>query len=272
MSADARRFDNLSWSKASEAALQKGSTLIWPFGACEQHGPHLPLCTDALFAEVISARVLERLPPDDPIWMLPAQSMGFSPEHRAFPGTISLSAGLLIQLVAEVGQQLAGMGVQRLLLFNAHGGQIGLLQVAARQLRAQSPSMAVLPCFLWSGVDAIRDLIPADELNFGLHASLAETSLMLDLAPELVGDERPVDGDHATALSKATPPQGWSLEGHAPCAWLSEDLSENGVIGDCSGASQALGQALQQALTDHWVALLKSLMASEWPPVKSLLG
>ena len=272
MSAHARRFDNLSWPKASAAALQRGATLIWPFGACEQHGPHLPLRTDALFSEVIISRVVDRLPPDDPIWILPAQAIGFSPEHRAFPGTISLSAGLLIQLITEVGQQLAGMGVKRLLLFNAHGGQIGLLQVAARQLRAQSPSMAVLPCFLWSGVEALRELVTAEELQFGLHASLAETSLMLNLAPELVGEARPVDGDHASVFSQATPPQGWSLEGHAPCAWLSNDLSESGVIGDSRGASESLGQALQTALIEHWLKLLKSLIASEWPPVKAWPG
>ena len=272
MSRSSRRFDHFSWPRAAEAVDLKGSTLAWPFGACEQHGPQLPLATDAFFAERMLAEVLERLPADLPIWMLPAQSLGFSPEHEAFPGTLSLSAKLMLQLVMEVGQQLAAMGVSRLLLFNAHGGQIGLLHVAARQLRAQCPAMAVLPCFLWSGVDALQDLLPESECEAGLHAGLAETSLMLHLAPELVGTDRPVDGDHCTSGQLATPPLGWSLEGHAPCAWLTDDLSVSGVIGDSRGANATLGKALQQALVAHWLNLLTSLMASSWPPVRDNKG
>jgi creatinine amidohydrolase len=79
------------------------------------------------------------------------------------------------------------MGVERLVLLNAHGGQIGLLQVAARQLRLRCPSMGVLPCFIWSGVDGLSSLLPPEELAHGLHAGQAETSLMLHMAPELVG-------------------------------------------------------------------------------------
>ncbi len=129
MTSQTRRFDFLSWPKAQEAASSKGSTLVWPLGACEQHGPHLPLATDNLFAEKILVAVLDRLPEDYPIWMLPSQLLGFSPEHVCFPGTISLSAKLLLDLVMEVGHQASNVGFRRLLFFNAHGGQIGLLRL-----------------------------------------------------------------------------------------------------------------------------------------------
>ena len=68
-----KRFDYLSWPCAEEAAKLDGSTLIWPFGACEQHGPHLPLATDTLFAERIAIEVLEQLPSSLPIWLLPSR-------------------------------------------------------------------------------------------------------------------------------------------------------------------------------------------------------
>ena len=161
MTSQLRRFDYLTWPKAKEAANSDGSTLVWPLGACEQHGPHLPLATDSLFAERILKIVLDRLPETKPIWMLPSQLLGFSPEHESFPGTISLSAKIILELILEVGLQTESMGFHRLILFNAHGGQIGLLQAAARQLRAQCSTMAVLPCFLWSGVSTLKDLIPA---------------------------------------------------------------------------------------------------------------
>ena len=235
-------------------------------GAFEQHGPHLPLATDALFSERILSSVMSELAPNSPIWSLPSQPIGFSPEHSGFPGTLSLSSGLLTQLIIEVGTQLQTQGVKRLVLFNAHGGQIGLLQAAARELRVQSPSMAILPCFLWSGVPGLDALIPGDELRNGLHAAQAETSLMLALEPQLVGEARPVDGDHRQPSSPATPPPGWSLEGAAPTAWLTTDLSRSGVIGDSRAASAELGQALERCLIAHWVNLFASLLASDWPP------
>ena len=145
MTSQTRRFDFLSWPRAQEAATANGSTLVWPLGACEQHGPHLPLATDSLFAEKILLAVLDRLPEHFPIWMLPSQSLGFSPEHASFPGTLSLSPNLVMNLVMEIGQQFALLGFRRLLFFNAHGGQIGLLQTASRQLRLNCPSMAELP-------------------------------------------------------------------------------------------------------------------------------
>ena len=261
-----RRLDRLSWPEAEKALQQSRSTVVWPMGAFEQHGPHLPLATDALFAEQILDTVLSQLAPHAPIWSLPSQSIGFSPEHSGFPGTLSLTSGLLTQLIIEVGTQLCAQGVKRLVLFNAHGGQIGLLQAAARELRVQSPSMAILPCFLWSGVPGLDALIPGDELRGGLHAAQAETSLMLALEPELVGDARPVDDDHRQPSSLATPPPGWSLEGAAPTAWLTTDLSTSGVIGDSRAASAECGEALERCLVSHWLNLFGSLLASEWPP------
>ncbi len=261
-----RRFDYFSWPKAYKLASEKGSTLVWPFGACEQHGPHLPLITDTFFAENILRQVLDRLPTDMPIWMLPSQSIGFSPEHLGFPGTLSISANLMIEIVSEIGKQLAEIGIDRLVLFNAHGGQIGLLQAVARQLRVDCPSMAVLPCFLWSGVDSLKDLIPNKEVEEGLHAALAETSLMISFDSSLVGEERPFsENEQSCVTNDSLVPEGWSLEGAAPCAWLTKDLSDSGVIGDSRGANKQLGDSLRNALVDHWEKLFRSLMDSEWP-------
>ena len=258
----------MTWPEASKAASEKGSTLVWPFGACEQHGPHLPLITDTFFAEKILIKTLEDLPTNMPIWMMPSQSIGFSPEHQDFPGTLSLSANVLLSLVTDVGKQIASMGFKRLVFFNAHGGQIGLLQAVSRQLRIQCPSLAVLPCFLWSGVPGLDKLLPENEVEEGLHAALAETSLMLHMAKELVRNDSYLDKDISTEEIISTP-KGWSLEGASPCAWLTKDLSNTGVIGDASSSNAKLGAALENALIEHWKSLFKSLLNSDWPPVMS---
>ena len=97
-----------------------------------------------------------------------------------------------------------------------------------------------------------------------------EHKLMLQMAPELVGSARPVDGRPAPG-SAQDPPAGWSLEGAAPCAWLTDDLSATGVIGDARQASADLGLRLQERLIRHWQKRFLTLLASDWPPTQSLL-
>ncbi|QPN63373.1 creatininase family protein [Synechococcus sp. CBW1004] len=255
-----RRLAHLAWPELQRQAARKGSTVLWPWGAFEQHGPHLPLATDALFAERVAAAVAEGLDPALPLSLLPVQWLGFSPEHLAFPGTLTLPAELLIALVEAVGGQLADAGFERLVLLNAHGGQIGLLETASRQLRSRHPRLAVLPCFLWRGPEGIAELIPEPERSEGLHAGLAETSLMLHLEPGSTGAQRPVEVPGIPA------PEGWSLEGAVPCSWLTGELSSSGVIGSAEGASAELGEALFVRLVEGWRRRLESLLRSEWPP------
>ena len=105
----------------------------------------------------------------------------------------------------------------------------------------------------------MSELLTRSEIENGLHASLAETSLMMALKSELVGDERPCEGIQSQI------PEGWSLEGNAPMAWLTEDLSNSGVIGDSNGSTVELGISLKSLLVDHWYKLILNLMKSDWP-------
>ena len=252
-------FAYLSWPEVKNISNDKRSTIVWPFGAMEQHGPHLPLSTDSIFVDEIISEVFRLIPSGLPIKRLPIQSIGFSPEHMGFDGTISLSSNIIISIIKEVGSQLSDMGFKRLILINSHGGQISLLNTAARELRSIAPRLSIFPCFLWSGVEGLSELLPHNEINNGLHASLAETSLMLSLKPELVGNDRPCE------IIDNQIPEGWSLEGSAPTAWLTKDLSESGVIGDSKGSNQKLGNNLKMILVNHWYKLIMNLLNSDWP-------
>ena len=252
-------FEYLPWPEVGNISKDKRSTIIWPFGAVEQHGPHLPLATDSIFVDEIICEVLKLFSSNLPIKKLPTQYIGFSPEHKGFNGTLSLSSSLIISMIKEVGIQLSAMGFKRLILINAHGGQISLLNTAARELRSYAPKLSVFPCFLWSGIDGLSKFLSKKEIENGLHASLAETSLMLALKPELVGNERPCE------IYEGQIPEGWSLEGNAPMAWLTEELSKTGVIGDSRGANANLGNDLKNLLIVHWHKLILNLMESDWP-------
>ena len=253
------QYEFLSWTEINNIAVQKRSTIIWPFGAVEQHGPHLPLATDSIFVEEIVNEVLRIFPDNLPLLKIPTQYIGFSPEHLSFDGTLSLSSNLITSIILEIGKQLSDMGFKRLILLNAHGGQISLLNTAARELRKIAPDLNIFPCFIWSGINGLSDLLPQIEIDNGLHASLAETSLMLAIEPSLVGPERPFEG-----FSQEIP-EGWSLEGDAPTAWMTYDLSKSGVVGDSRGANQKLGTDLRNLLVEHWYKLFLNLMSSDWP-------
>jgi len=255
----------MAWPAVEAAARRPGSTVVLPVGAHEQHGPHLPLGTDALFAERVLDGALAGLAPDLPIWRLPLQSFGFSPEHEGFPGTVSLPAPVLLGLLDAVGASVASAGFERLLLFNGHGGQIALLQVAARQIHARWPRLGVLPCFLWSGPGQVLDDIPEPERSGGLHAGRAETSLMLALAPGLVGPA-------PAAAPVPVPPTGFSLEGAVPCAWTTRELSASGVVGDPTGAGAEEGERIFERLVQGWTVLLADLLATPWPHRRPGIG
>ena len=126
------------------AALDAARVIeLLPVGAIEQHGPHLPVSTDACINQGILARALEQMPDDLPVTVLPMLPIGKSSEHLGFPGTLTLSAETLIRLWTEVGLSVARAGVRKLVLFNSHGGQPQVMDIVARDLRVRSA------CWWW---------------------------------------------------------------------------------------------------------------------------
>ncbi|NBX90502.1 MAG: creatininase family protein, partial [Betaproteobacteria bacterium] len=121
---------------ADFAALDMARAIVvLPLAATEQHGPHLPLSVDSDIVQgVVQAALphVAQLPVDLPIFFLPTQSIGLSPEHAAFPGTLSLRPETLIRLWTDIAQCVAAAGVHKLLLLNAHGGHVGAMDIVAR--------------------------------------------------------------------------------------------------------------------------------------------
>ena len=110
---------------------------VLPVAAIEQHGPHLPLSVDATLLQGVIDAALPQLPADLPVLFLPPQNVGLSPEHIRFPGTLTLSPATVIALWTEIGECVARAGIQKLLLFNGHGGQVSVMDIVARELRTR---------------------------------------------------------------------------------------------------------------------------------------
>lgn len=228
-------------------------------GAIEQHGPHLPLATDCIIGEGLLAAAAQRLDDDFPLLALPTLAVGTSDEHAGFAGTLSLTPGQMQAQIAALGDGLARAGIERLVMVNAHGGNIGWMDAAALDLRRRLDMLAVKASYM--RFTAPGDLLGAKELRDGLHGGLAETAMMRHLAPELVRMDQARNTQSRQPHDAALPPQG-----EAPWAWLAEDLHPAGVVGDAASATAALGAELIAHYADQLAAVISACRAKPWPP------
>lgn len=227
-------------------------------GAIEQHGPHLPLATDGLIGDGLLAAAAARLPEDFPLIALPSLSLGASDEHAGFAGTLSLPAEQMMRQIVAVGEGLARAGLQRLVLVNAHGGNIGWMNDAALELRRKQRLLVVKASYMQ--FQAPAQLAGSDELGDGLHGGLAETAMMLHLAPRLVRMDRARNFVARHPHDGPLPP-----EGEAPWAWLAEDLNPAGVVGNAAAATAELGEKLVAHYAGRLADVITACRDKDWP-------
>jgi len=233
---------------------------VLPVSATEQHGPHLPLCTDSAINEGILRAALARLPKQASVLVLPALTIGDSLEHTAFPGTLSVDMDALLGFWLSVGRSVARAGVRKLLVFNSHGGQKAHVDQAALRLRVECGMLVVRAHSFGLGMPP--GLFDADELAHGIHGGAVETSLMLHLRPELVRREALADFG---SLGRRLAERGGLLGAEKPVGigWMTQDLNPAGACGNAAAASAEKGAALLEYAAGRLVALLDEVAGFE---------
>lgn len=175
----------MTWQELRDVASRKNSLAILPVGATEQHGPHLPLGTDTIMVEWICEQAATGL---EGVAVAPVIPFGESDNHRAFPGTISLSLHTLKSVVCEVGCSLFKAGFDGVFIVNGHGGNTQTIAAAALELREMT--RCVVAQVMWTAM--VEDGWSVMESPIVWHADEAETSQMLAIAPHLVHMDRAV--------------------------------------------------------------------------------
>ena len=243
------------------AALDAARTVaVLPLGATEQHGPHLPLGVDTRLADGIVAAALPLLPPDLPALFLPTQAIGLSPEHARFAGTLTLSSETLIRLWKDIGAGVARAGVKKLVLFNAHGGHTGAMDVVARELREAHDLIVYSVSWFNLPLGEAGAQFSADEHRFGVHAGEVETSMMLALHAPLVRTDAAQDFG-STARQRAA---DYAILGNGRSAkfgWAMQDYNAEGAAGNAAAATADKGRRVVDAAAAQLALLLAEVAA-----------
>jgi creatinine amidohydrolase len=266
------------WSTRDFSALQTqgrvaATIAVLPVAATEQHGPHLPLQVDTALVDGVVASAIAQLGADVPALFLPTQAVGLSPEHARFAGTLTLKAETVIRLWTDIAESVAASGVKKLVLLNSHGGQVGVMDIVARDLRARlgmlvySVNWFGLPLTGPQGED-VNGLFSAHEHRFGIHAGEIETSMMLALRPELVSMEL-AQNFGSTSEHRA---QNYPILGNGKSAklgWQMQDYNPAGAVGNAAAATADKGAAVLQAAGGALARLLAEVHAL---PMSTLLN
>jgi len=207
------RLGERTWTEVEPA------TVLVPVGSLEQHGPHLPLDTDARIAAAVARRAA-----DPAMLVAPPLAYGASGEHEGFAGTLSIGHDALRAVLVELGRS-AGWA-SRMVFVNGHGGNLPTVPEAVVQLRQEGREVA------WSGC-----AVPGGDA----HAGRTETSILLALDPSVVRLEAAEVGN--TAELPALLPV--LTKGGVRAA------SPNGVLGDPRGATAAEGEVLLATLVEN---------------------
>lgn len=238
----------MKWSEVDR--LSRDTPIVIPVAALEQHGRHMPVFTDSMLLGEVMRRTKLELASE--VLFAPLMWLGNSEHHLDFPGTMTASPRVYLDMLRDMAENFLFHGFRRVVLINGHGGNIIPAQQAYFELRQkyrQRSDLLLLTTTYWTLGGQPHQVNKSIEQTQMGHACEWETSMMLRIAPHLVGDlaqTKPVDFG-----------RGFSP---AHRAWITKDRTEPGHIGDPRQATAEKGEVLFQVFTADVVSLLRRVI------------
>jgi creatinine amidohydrolase len=248
----------MSWMEYRERVASERAVVLLPVGALEQHGPHLPLGTDAILATEMARRAAERL---DGV-VAPALTYGYKSQPRTgggnhFCGTTSLDGGTLSATVRDLIREFARHGARRIAVIDGHyENQMFLtegIDLAIRDARAAGPEgLRVLKMRYCETIrpETLARIFPNGFPGLDLeHAGVLETALMLHLFPDRVDmGQVPNDPPAAPPPYDVYPPD---------TSWI----PPTGVLSPAKNATAEIGRLLTEECVELVVRSLEAAFA-----------
>ncbi len=232
-------------------ALAPDTPVVIPIAAIEQHGHHLPVWTDSLLLGEIVARVSKEM--EKELLIAPLMWLGNSDHHMDFAGTLSASPRLYLDLLCNLIDNMIQHRFRRIVLVNGHGGNDIPGKQATFEIRQRyrdRNDLLLLFTTYWGlGTEPWTRMPSIEQREMG-HACEWETSMVLRLRPDLVGDYR-----SAPVVEPGNPFRPGNR------AWITKDRTVPGHIGWPHLASQEKGEVLLQAFADDLCGWLRRVVA-----------
>ncbi len=193
-------LEDLTWTEVRDATKHGRTTIIVPVGGTEQSGPHIALGKHNVRARYLAGRIAEALGT-----ALVAPVVAYVPEgsvtapsgHMRFPGTISIPEDAFEKMLESAARGFRLHGFREVVFIGDHGGYQAALERVAAKLEREWAGKRVhahaIGAYYRAADEGFAKLLrdkgytPAE---IGMHAGLADTSLMLAIDPTLVRKDR----------------------------------------------------------------------------------
>ena len=239
------RWDNLT-SREIRALSEQEAIVLLPTGSTEQHGPHLPVGTDAILATWFAERTAAALQAQGvPAVVAPTFAVANSMHHMHFPGSMSLNPRTYMKALQEQCRAIAAHGFHKIAIINGHGGNIAPTKAALIDINIELG----FPVYLLEYI--VVDEAPFLDTQRGMnHACESETSLMLAY------DESLVDPIYKETSGYGGGCTQWEDQGVLHTFHRMEAHTVNGVMGNSYAATKEKGEKLAAATTEKLVEIL----------------
>lgn len=240
-------YSNITWLDI-ENYFKNNDIVIVPTGSCEQHGRHLPLCTDTIVPEYISNIIGEK----EKILVLPTLPFGHSSNHDCFPGTISISPHTYTLFIKEIIVSLIKHGASKFIFINGHSGNTPSLRDVSNFIREKNKFSCIVEWY--SIVGQINE-----KFKLSGHADFTETSAVLAINPSLVklDDAKPYKPKSLTSGMHFISWDRLMIDDVIFYTWTKTcDASDTGHFGTLENSSAETGKEIFSLVNDFLSKLI----------------
>jgi creatinine amidohydrolase len=227
------QLTDMTWPMVDK--LPRTTPVLIPIAALEQHGHHMPVFTDSLLLGEVVKRAREPL--EDRVLFAPLMWLGNSEHHLDYPGTMTASPRLYLDLLRDLAENFLFHGFQRIVFLNG------------QKYRERSDLLLLASTYWTLGgkPNEVRSDIKQPHMG---HACEWETSMMLRIRPELVRD---LDKTQAVEFGNPFQP--------ASRGWITKDRTPTGHIGDPRNATAEKGETIFTVFAEDVVTLMERVIA-----------